>query len=97
VRAREGLDTAGSGFCGPGLPWPGGQAWGLACGLSPKTRPTWAWAFGLCSKSLSPHCGLGPGPAPALLFCFVDAFDVSQDGTIFKRVLDKLYHASNFS
>jgi hypothetical protein len=27
---------------------------GLDCELSPKTRPAWAQAFGLCSKSLSP-------------------------------------------
>jgi hypothetical protein len=53
---------SGSGFtlraralhCGLGLlrAWPGGRAQGLACGLSPKTRP--AWAFGLCSKSRAP-------------------------------------------
>jgi hypothetical protein len=62
VRARVGLGLLRA--------WPGGQAWGLACGLSPKTRPVQAQAFGLCSKSPSPspQCGLGPGPAPALLF-----------------------------
>jgi hypothetical protein len=49
--------------------WPGGQAQGLACRLSPKTRPAQARAFGSCSKSPSPilHCRLGPRPAPALL------------------------------
>jgi hypothetical protein len=47
-----------------GLAWPGGQAWGLDFGLSPKTRPVKARAFGLCSKSPSPH--VGPGPNPAL-------------------------------
>jgi hypothetical protein len=61
--------------CGLGLlrAWPGGWAWGLDCGLSPKTRPARAWAFELCSKSLSPslspvpHVGLGPGPNTALV------------------------------
>jgi hypothetical protein len=49
--------------------WPGGRAWGLDCRLSPKTRPARAWALGLCSKSQSQslHCGLVPGPAPALI------------------------------
>jgi hypothetical protein len=72
-RAGVGLKSAGSGltlraraFAGqawPGLAW--GRAWGLACGLSSKTRPAQARAFGLCSKSPSPHCRLGPGPALA--------------------------------
>jgi hypothetical protein len=34
-----------------GLAWLGLQAWGLDCGLSPKTRPAWTRAVGLCSKS----------------------------------------------
>jgi hypothetical protein len=69
--ARVGLGL-GSGFtlrawAFAGLAWPGGRAWDLACGLSPKTRPARAWAFGLCSKSPSPspQSGLGTGPAPA--------------------------------
>jgi hypothetical protein len=60
VRAQVGFGiyTAGSGFCGPGLAW--GRARGLACGLSPKTRPVRARVFGLCSKSPSPQCRSGP-------------------------------------
>jgi hypothetical protein len=50
------LHTAGLGFCRPGLAWPGGQARGLECRLSPKTRLAHARDFGLCSKS----SGLGP-------------------------------------
>jgi hypothetical protein len=44
----------------------GGRVQGLDCGPSHKTRPVQAWAFGLCSKSPSPHVGLGSGPDPAL-------------------------------
>jgi hypothetical protein len=47
---------------------PGGQAQGLDRGLSPKTRPVRAWAFGLCSRSPSPHDVLRPGPNSALLY-----------------------------
>jgi hypothetical protein len=49
-----------------GQAWPGGWTRSLDCGLSPKTRPAWARAFGLCSKSPSPSplVGLGPGPDP---------------------------------
>jgi hypothetical protein len=49
-RAGAGLKSAGSGFtlrarAFAGLAWPGGRARGLACGLSPKTRPAQAWAW----------------------------------------------------
>jgi hypothetical protein len=76
-RAGSGLYSAGSGFtlwawAFVGLAWPGGRAWGLDCRLTPKTQPARARALGLCSKSPSTHVGLGPGPAPSLVFYLKD-------------------------
>jgi hypothetical protein len=64
--------------CGLGLllAWPGGRAWGLACGLSPKTRPALARAWARSGPSfktlprrvtIPARAWLGPGPAPALI------------------------------
>jgi hypothetical protein len=64
TRAGAGLKSAGLGFtlwaqAFAGLAW--GRARGLACGLSPKTRPARAWAFWLCSKARARTVGSGLG------------------------------------
>jgi hypothetical protein len=73
-----------------GLAWPSGRAWGLDCGLSPKTRPAQAQAFGLFSKNPSPNVRLGPGPNPVLLLsCFVKVF-ASKKG--YEKLLESLLY-----
>jgi hypothetical protein len=65
--AGLGWAQAGSGWlglaralhCGLGLllAWPGGWAWGLACGLSPKTRPARARAWARSGPNPKPFQG----------------------------------------